>query len=233
MSHKWIIEDVVLAVNRFHWCRRECSRGYTAHQYKYQVKELTGLYDIWQLCWTWWLLLVPKYSVIHTYRWWTDYPAWLSAPKLRQFSVYLKPKTMMFWIIHSRISAPNVPTQPLTWETGGLRSRLLEVHLINLIMQLAVKWWHTTVRGMQWYIKWWMSQLYNIARKCDQPSQRADKLEVKERQCVFKSRTNVLSSSYQSVSRTARNRMYCGPSGILPGSPHQTSVAMETEENSY
>ena len=80
------------------------------------------------------------------------------------------------------------------------------------------------------------SQLYNIARKCDQPSQRADKLEVKERQydqCVFKSRTDVLSSSYQSVSRTARSRMCCGPSGILPGSPHQTSVAMETEENSY
>ena len=42
---------------------------------------------------------------------------------------------------------------------------------------------------MQWYIKWWMNQL--TARKCDQPSQRADKQEVKD------SMTNLCSSLEQ------------------------------------
>ena len=50
---------------------------------------------------------------------------------------------------------------------------------------------------------------------------------------MFKSRTDVPSSSDQPVSRTAGSRMSCGPSGTLHGSPRLTSVAMETDVKIY
>ena len=40
------------------------------------------------------------------------------------------------------------------------------------------------------YIKWWMNQL--TARKCDQPSQRADKQEVKDNLCSSLEQMNFL-----------------------------------------